>query len=271
MKKDTKQEGRNVPEEIPENSAAKYRAGGAKKHGEVFAIPLAKNKLIYYVLVVLVIFVVLLFCNALKVIFIREKETYNSAKENNIQSVYNSVYENSFRAAEEKTHVSNSITIRIEDVREMANLEVLRAGDVEYVVTNKEDHPDNITSWIEVPGTGIFTVDLSCAEFIVDSRHQHVLIRVPQPVLTDFKVDIENTKQLLWRDDIFNGSVKVGEDEMRNQISEGVMRLKEYLTTNRMIHENAVNSAKNMIESFLKQLNPEISDLTVEVEFIEDI
>lgn len=89
--------------------------------------------------------------------------------------------------------------------------------------------------------------------------------------MSDFKVDIENTKQLLWRDDIFNGSVKVGEDEMRNQISEGVMRLKEYLTSNRMIRENAVNSAKNIIESFVKQLNPEISDLTVEVEFIKNI
>ncbi len=58
---------------------------------------------------------------------------------------------------------------------------------------------------------------------------------------------------------------------MRNQISEGVMRLKEYLTSNRMIRENAVNSAKNIIESFVKQLNPEISDLTVEVEFIKNI
>lgn len=268
MKKDRSQEGINVPEEMPENSAAKWTKGG-KKHREGFAASLEKNGLIYCVIIVL--FSVMLLLNAVKVIFTSEKETYEITKENNIQSVYNSAYESSFRVAEAKTHVSNNIAIRMEDIREMANLEVLRASDVEYVVTDKEDNPDNITSWIEVSGTGIFTVNLSCAEFIVDSQHQYVLIRVPQPVLSDFKVDIENTKQLLWRDDIFNGSVKVGEDEMRNQISEGVMRLKEYLTSNRMIRENAVNSAKNIIESFVKQLNPEISDLTVEVEFIKNI
>lgn len=270
MAEDEKIEIVSVQSDISENNSEQHQAKKEKrrrrkKQREESTLPPWYKKGLWRISFVSVGIIAIL------ILIMSAKIAYNTKKEDNIESVYNAIYNNSFNAAEAKTHVSNRLAIAIGDIREMANLEVLRASDIEYVVTNSDDNPDNIISWLEVPGTGVFTVDLSCGEYIVDSQSQYVFIRVPQPILSNFKVDNENVKQLLWKDDIFDGSVKVGEDEMRNQINEGAMRLKEYFLSNRIMHDNVLNSAKNMIKSLVKQFNPNLPNLTVEVEFIEEL
>lgn len=258
-------ENKNMMEEIPDDSSRQYQNKQEKKRHKKKSWSHWQKEAAFCILSFMVSLLLI------KSAFTSIKKTYYDSKEDSMQTVYNSIYENRYQAAEAKTHVSNDITIRIEDIQEKAELEVLHVSDVEYVVVNKEDHPENITSWLEVPGTGIFTVDLSGGEYIVDSKHQYVCVRVPQPRLAQFNVDYGDVKQLLWKNDIFNESIKVGEHQMEKQITEGEMRLKQYLTSNRMIHENALNSAKIRIENFVKQLNPDVTDLTVEVEFVENI
>lgn len=199
------------------------------------------------------------------------RNAYDTAKAEQSQSVYNSFYERSFRAEEAKHHVANDIAISITSVQEVDRLEVLTVSDVEYVILDKEDNKENITSWLEVPGTGIFTVDLTLGEFTVDSQRQYVHVRVPRPALTDFTIDYANVKQLFWDDDIFNGSVKAGEDLVQEQIRGGSLLLKQYMTSNRMIYESAADAAKLLVDSLVKQFNPDVPNLTVEVEFIDEL
>ncbi len=256
MEKDHKLDSENALEESKNKTVKRYR--------KELALTKRRMKLVLScVMLIVVIFWTILNAPA------HFTKSYQTEKKAADMSAYKQFYDACFDAAEAKAHVSNRISISIEEVKEIAALEVLEASDTEYVISNKEDNADRITSWIEVQGTGVYTVDLSCGEFIVDSRHQYVKARVPRPVLSDFKVDYDKKNQLFFKDDIFDGSVKTGEDLMKNQIQEGAVRLKEYLASNRMIYENAVESAKKLIANLVKQFNPENPDLTVEVEFID--
>ena len=199
------------------------------------------------------------------------RDAYDAAKEEGSQTAYNNLYNHSFDAAEANVHVANHIAISVAGVQEAAELEVLRVSDVEYVTMDKEDSAENVTSWLEVPGTGVFTVDLASGEYIVDSQRQHVLARVPRPVLSEFTVDYTNVKQLLWIDDVFDGSIKAGEDMARELINQGSLQLRQYMTTNRMVYESVTASAQSMIDSLVRQFNPDARDLVVEVEFLDGI
>lgn len=199
------------------------------------------------------------------------KSAYDTAKAEKSEEVYRTFYDMSFQAAEAEHHVSNDIGISLTSLQEVDKLEVLQVSDVEYVILDKEDNDQNITSWLEVPGTGVFTVDLVIAEYTVDVQRQYVHVRIPRPSLSEFSIDYGNIKQLFWNDDIFNGSVKAGEDLVREQVREGSLLLKQYMTSNRMIYEGASDAAKRMVANLVEQFNPDVPNLTVEVEFIDEL
>lgn len=193
------------------------------------------------------------------------KSAFNTVR----QDVHDSCYDTAYNFAEQQNHVSNYALISVEAAREVSRLEVLSVSDSEFVIKNA-DKNDRTISWLEVQGTGVFTVDLAAGEFITDPERQYVLVRVPRPVLTECKVS-GTGKQFLKRADflIFNGSVAEGVQLSQNQLKEGRIKLEDAMKQDRRFYDESQKAAVSMIESLVKQWNPSVPNLQVEVEFIE--
>lgn len=212
----------------------------------------------------------LILAAALAVVFLllginRMRSSYNSA----LGNAYSAAYNAAFQFAEKQSHVSNYVTIAIKAEQEISRLEVLKVSDSEFVVKNAEKD-DSTTSWLEVQGTGIFTVDLNAAEFIADSDRKYVLVNIPNPVLTSF--EISRTEKQFWHSSnspLANGSVAGGVQLAQEQLAEGQQELEDSMRQSRKFHEAAKNAAVMMIESIVRSWNPDISGLQVEVKFIE--
>lgn len=194
---------------------------------------------------------------------------YQTARKDESETVYADYYQNSYTSAEAKFHVKNRVTINVESLSTEPKLEVLRVSDVEYAIVDSEEDGGNVSSWLEIPGIGIFTVDLSAGEFIVDESRERVLVRVPQPKLTQLTLDYENIKELFWNQGYRNYSYRDGENLAQSQLNEGYMQLQNYMNSNEKLFLNAKDSAVNMITFLVKELNPAIPDLQVEVEFMD--
>ena len=195
----------------------------------------------------------------------RIRSAYNTSKQNSYDSFYQAAYD----FAENQNHVSNYALISVEAAKEVSRLEVLSVSDSEFVIKNA-DGKDRTTSWLEVQGTGVFTVDLSAGEFIVDSERQCVLVRVPKPVLTECKVS-GTGKQFWKRNDflIFNGSIADGVQLSQDQRKEGLIKLEDAMKRNRNFYEAAQKAAESAVGALVQQWNPSVPNLQVAVEFIE--
>lgn len=188
------------------------------------------------------------------------------------QNAYNGIYQTVFDIAEAQNHVSNYAVISVEDIQKVSRLEVLTVSDSEFVIKNASEN-DKTISWLEVQGTGVFTVDLSAGEFIVDTERQSVFVRIPKPVLTECAVT--GTGKQFWNSggifyNFFKGSVADGVRLSQTQMSEGRMKLEDSMRKSRVFNEESQKAAINMIESLVRQWNPDVSNLQIEVKFIED-
>lgn len=191
------------------------------------------------------------------------RQSYNQAMEN----AYNGFYQTAFEISEKQNHVSNYAVINIENVQEISRLEVLEVWDTEFVIKDA-DKESKITSWLEVQGRGVFTVDLTMGEFITDTERQYVLVRVPKPALTN--CTLEKTGKQFWKNStVFNGSIAEGVYLSQDQLGEGQRLLEDSMKQSRRFYESARDSAVSMIKSLVKQWNPNLPDLQVEVEFME--
>lgn len=197
-------------------------------------------------------------------------DSFQKTKEQVTQEVYQEFYQMSFVAAEEEYHVSNSATIAIDDIKETTSLEVLAISDIVYI-TNDGDPDDQITSWLAVTGSGVFTVDLSAAEFIVDNARHYVVVRVPRPELniSTIAIDHKNVESLLFKDNKLdpNSSIQTGEALAKRQLSEAQAKIQQEMQSNQQYYHYAMSSAETMIKNLVYTLNPGIDDLQVEVEF----
>ncbi|MCH5194548.1 MAG: DUF4230 domain-containing protein [Oscillospiraceae bacterium] len=194
---------------------------------------------------------------------------FRDAKTAMSEEVYNGFYRASFDLAEERHHTKNSVSINIGSINEEANLEVLEVSDVEFIVMGEEDNDNNITAWLEVPGKGIFTVNMEIGEFLIDNERHNVTVRIPNPELTNFSVDYKNVKKILFKNDIFNDSISVGEDIARNEINEGYNKIKDKLKSDPDFYKSAEDSATAIITNLVLALNPDIPDLNVTIEFFD--
>ena len=191
----------------------------------------------------------------------------NSSFQRAKNSAYNGIYQRAYDSAERRNHVSNYALLSIEDVREISRLEVLTVSDSEFVIKD-EDENDKTTSWLEVHGTGVFTVDLSAGEFLVDSQRKYVLVIIPEPVLTECK--ISDTGEQFWNKGTFhNGSVADGVRLAQDQLSEGRTKLEDAMKQNRNFYDAARKAAVQAIEELVLQWNPNVPDLQVDVKFAE--
>lgn len=140
---------------------------------------------------------------------------------------------------------------------------------MEYIIQEGNKSNNGITSWLEVPGEGVFTVDLQVSEFIIDNKHHYILARIPNPVLSECRVLYQDAVQLEYKNDIFNDSIKVGEDLARMQFKEAYMRIMTEFTSNPNFFDSARSAAETIVVNLIKSFNPDIPDLVVEVNFIE--
>ena len=226
-----------------------------------------KQKILYrYLIVFIVMIVVGVFSYAF---FYAGKQRMDNAYQNANQSAYDGMYQVAYEFAETQNHVSNDVNISIEGVQKISRLEVLTVSGSEYVIKNA-DETSKIISWLEVQGTGIFTVDLTSGEFIVDSERHYVLVKIPQPRLTECK--ISGTGKQFWNNGwiIANGSVAEGVRLSQAQLSEGQVKLENSMKQSRRFHAAAQEAAIRMIESLVEEWNFDIQDLQVEVQFIDD-
>jgi len=191
------------------------------------------------------------------------QETYLSEKNKTYKSFYQTYYDK----YEKKYRVSNTVTIVLENIKEIKELEVLRVSDVEYIIENGDVNEDSITAWLEVPGEGSFIVDLAGAEFIKNDSKHYVHVKVPYPELKNIRINYENVTKLFFDNNIFDDSIKVGETLARRQLENADMLIKRELMSNKDFYKTAQDSTKAMIISIIKQLNPDIEDLKVDVDF----
>ena len=186
---------------------------------------------------------------------------------NGYQVAYEKAYNEAHEKAEKAVHVKNRISISLGNTRETANLRVLEVTDVVYIIENESDNSDGITAWLEVPGNGFFTVDLQTSEFLVDEERQEVIVRIPEPKLSDFSIDYTSVNRLEFHNEGANDSIKVGEDLARKQCKEAYSELHSAFVSNPEYMKSAKNSAENILKNLIRQLNPEATELKVIIEY----
>lgn len=190
--------------------------------------------------------------------------SYLSTFESEKESTYQTLFQYYYDEAKNKYLVSNRVGISVGDMKETANLEVLKVSDVEYII---EDQKDGITSWLEVPGEGTYIVNLQAAEFVIDNDNSYVLVRAPHPELANITIDYENVNKLLFKNDMLNESFKYGENLAQSQLNAANALIRKELAANQNFYLNAEDAAVRTIQCLVKRFNPGIDNLTVEVEF----
>lgn len=212
------------------------------------------------------------------------RSSFDQAKNDSSNETYEKIYDYSYSSAEKAHHVSNQVSITIDKLKKENKLQVLEAIDVGYVAPEEVDSTllsqikDTITdvfigdvkSWLSVPATGIYTVNLQASEFIIDDYRQFVLIRVPNPELSNFSIDYSNVEILYFENNgLFNNSAKVGVQDAINQLKKQELRLRQSMINNQRFYKGACDSTTKILSNLVRQLNPSIPDLTIEVEFIK--
>ncbi len=193
------------------------------------------------------------------------QESYNEARSN----TYTKYHDLAYKISESENHVSNKVTISIREVKEKSNLDVLKVNDVVYIISEGEEKGSDTTSWLKVYGSGVFTVNLMAAEFIVDNERQHVLVRVPRPGLESNNISIDDFEKLYFKENVRSkdNSVKSGEELARNMLSEAKQRIQEDFEANEQYFKLAEKSTIAMLSALIEGINPEVEGLQVEVEF----
>lgn len=190
-------------------------------------------------------------------------ETYEEER----TAAYQSLFQKFFDRAEKEYHVKNRVSISVGDMQEVANLEVLNVSDIEYIIVDADSNEHNITAWLAVPGEGTYVINLQAAEFIVDEERTHVLVRAPYPEMTNITIIYRDVEKLLFKNDMFNESYRVGEDLAKRQLDSADLLIKKEFASNQLFYISAQEAGKSIIECMVKQFNPEIPDLDVEVEY----
>ncbi len=252
--------------EIKENESVQKKA--PRKLPKLPKMKRGSSKTIYIILMIVMITMTVIFGKDIVGSGAKAlADSYNAAYASEYDATYQALYQKYFDAAEAKYHVRNEVLISIGDIKETEKLEVLKVSDVEFIVEDKNSNDGNITSWLEVPGEGTFVVDLQAAEFVIDNERAHVLVRAPYPELTNVSIDYGNVQKILFKDDIFNGSYKEGEELAQKQLNEGDLLIKKEFASNQNFYLSAQEAAISSIQCLVRQMNPGVDNLMVDVEF----
>lgn len=193
--------------------------------------------------------------------------TFQTSFQASESEAYTTLHDEAYQYAEAANHVSNRVTIKIDEIKNKAALEVLRISDVVYVIENGENTKGTV-SWLKAYGTGVFTVDLKAAEFVVDNERHSVLIRVPNPELS---ADIDKLTPIRYSENTWkiDNSIKSGEKLALEQAKEAKQKMQEDFEGNEQYAKLAKMSANSMLTTLIRCANPKVEDLQVEVEFYD--
>ena len=175
-------------------------------------------------------------------------------------------YEEFYLAALEQYKTKNDVMTSISADYGTGKLEIMKICDSVCIPQSAlEDEESSLT--LLIPFNGVYTIDLSLAEFITDQEREIITVRVPYPEIADFKVEYENAK-LLDDSGITVTLGKITTPELaRSEFEEKNIDLREQISENKIFTENAAETARQKIISTIMALNP-YDDVTVEVEFI---
>ena len=228
----------------------------------------AKKKKPTFLIMGIAAFGLLLICACLLIasIHIRTnaaKESYNTAKNEASNTAYQKTADKIINIGEERYHVHNEVNITVESISLEPKLEVLDVEDVSYQIFDEEDKRTKSTAWYRFSGKGTYTINMELSEIIVDEERNYILIRVPKPVLSDFK--ITNREMLLFKEKGWE-SISDGYNLARTAETQAFEEIRQSLSSNQDFYQAATNSAETILKNLAIQSNPEIK-IEVEVEF----
>ena len=208
--------------------------------------------------------------------------TYHSAKDTAKQETEESFYNAVFELSESAHHLSNDITIQIQGITEIRNLEVLNVFLTDYQVWPEQETSGGVLdivvdpligdaeAWIRFDGIGIFTVSLQNADFILDEQRKSVLVRVPSPVMERVLIQPDEDDVLYTSDaGLFNNASDTGQQLVLSLTQKAQQDMIAKARSNPEYYAQAKASAEKTITQLIKNLNPDLPDLIVEVEFID--
>ena len=191
------------------------------------------------------------------------QDAFEREKDAMADEVYQMFYDTSYDAAEHDYHVKNRAVITLSGIREETELEVLSVSDTVYIIKNISGKH----LWLQIPGTGVFTVNLAAAEFLVDNERNSVYARLPRPDISadDIKIIYKNIQKY----DVNSGwgSISEGEKSGLQILSEAKIKIREDIKSNLEYYEYAEESARSLLETWIRAVNKDVEDLTVEIEF----
>lgn len=127
--------------------------------------------------------------------------------------------------------------------------------------------------FLEFNATGVYTVDMSISEFIIDDYNNFIFVKLKTPQLNHIALD-NNTKAYLYKYEKgfleFNGDNDSGVKMMLNDRAEALDNLTEQLENNDENLARAKTSTENLIRTFIKNINPDLNlkDSNIQIEFI---
>lgn len=208
--------------------------------------------------------------------------TYHSAKDTAKQETEESFYNAVFELSESAHHLSNDITIQIQGITEIRNLEVLNVFLTDYQIWPEQETSGGVLdivvdpligdaeAWIRFDGIGTFTVSLQNADFILDEQRKSVLVRVPSPVMERVLIQ-QDEDDVLYTSDagLFNNASDTGQQLVLSLTQKAQQDMTAKARSNPEYYAQAKASAEKTITQLIKNLNPDLPDLIVEVEFID--
>ena len=199
------------------------------------------------------------------------KRGYEQSKSGTEAKIRQDAYDTVYGASERANHVSNNVSISLDAIREKAELEVLQVDSTYLYLTDRKEQASGLTIWYRIPGSGTYTVDMRMAEFVVDNERHHVLVKVPSPSITQFRENYERTEKLFYKNDrIFdNGSVQEGEHIARKMLAQAHVTMARNLEMNPAYYQAAKDASARIITQLIRSMNPDVSQISVDVVFVE--
>lgn len=192
---------------------------------------------------------------------------YSLSKDTTAAEVEQKFYDEAYKYYESKYHTRDEMTISVDSLRNESKLEILQVSDVKYVIENEDNNDEHLTAWLKVPGHSVFTVDLSLAEFIVDSERELVTVRLPKPELGNFTIDYDAVEILKFKDGYLNESNKYGAALARRQLATAGEEMRADFSVNQMYIESAKTSAEKILVQLIQEINPGLPSDHIYIEF----
>lgn len=235
-----------------------------------------KNHLAVIVISCIVFFVLLilgsiyLFLRGIAISVTSAEKAYSRTLAEETEKTAQEYYNWAFHTAEEDYHASSEVAITIGEIEGQAKLEVLKVSDVEFIIQNAGEDGSDITAWVAIPGDGVFTVDMTMSEFLIDNARHMIVVRIPQPTLTECRVESGNIEVYeLETGKIINGTYAQGTSLAQEHLQKGEDMIRKEFLSNQQYLLSAQQSAEMLITNLIRNLNPRIEDLKVEIEFVD--